>query len=423
MGIIAPSLVQIGNVAPVRPSAVFCPTTPAPLSSADLLRDFGLRAPSVMRSLGSVEAAAVTLRQKVAIEKKEDLDTSAGSEPNVGIDYRYSLSGVDLGISGGSDLGLVVEGHCMTEYGWVIDHTKDENSTDPYDDYHLDLYDEYRPWEDPNTSLPAATPAFQMKRRRPALSCREKNSWTYAGQPVGSVVALRDFPGIKIPPVLLDILETTLRGGPMLVRLGSASGSSALRSRTTSPNGVIDASSSSMFTDMERLILASYVATRNIFTDAVILASSKAPQKTMLIARAVSFESANPAAKESAIPENKTSSPPDITEPGTPTASPENDERRAHNTKWSRFHVLAAAQLFRCVYEQDPEQGTMRESRNAWRCDSSAMNHYGMDDEPFVIETCHESKCMGHLRKKIEESDKTGKRSGHEHLGQGGVAA
>ena len=153
MGIIAPSLVQIGNVAPVRPSAVFYPTTPAPLSSADLLRDFGLRAPSVMRSLGSVEAAAVTLRQKVAIEKKEDLDTSAGSEPNVGIDYRYSLSGVDLGISGGSDLGLVVEGHCMTEYGWVIDHTKDENSTDPYDDYHLDLYDEYRPWEDPNSSI------------------------------------------------------------------------------------------------------------------------------------------------------------------------------------------------------------------------------------------------------------------------------
>ncbi|KAH6649314.1 hypothetical protein F5144DRAFT_634473 [Chaetomium tenue] len=516
MGIIAPSLVQIGNVAPVRPSAVFYPTTPT--SDADLLRDFGLRAPSVMRSLGSVEAAAVTLRQKVAVKANEDFDTPASSERNVGVDYGYSLSGVDLGISGGSNLGLVVKGHCMTEYGWSRDPPEDEDSTNAYDEYRL--------WNDPSpdaaqfvylndfdtqmaqiswqraiscSSPPAATPelretpddatrfnaAFRMKRWRPVLSCREKNSWTYAGQTVASVVDLKAIPGIKIPRVLLEILETTLSGGPMVVRLGNASGDSALRSRSTSPNGVIDAGSSSMFTDMERLILASYAATRNIFTDAVMFGQpdnygnvAEGPDgqpregagnyviqspdiqtfsltgivvllvilATLILLNCVTSllihfnhqpsvannakgdntnnsvtENTNPAAENIAISEDKTGNPPDITETGTSSASPEN-KNRTHNNKWTRFHVLAATQLFRCVYEQDPEQGTKREPREEWSCDSSAMTHYGTDEESFVIETCDKPKCMGHIRKEIEGSDKTGQGSGHEDsaVGRGG---
>lgn len=52
---------------------------------------------------------------------------------------------------------------------------------------------------------------------------------------------------IKIPLVLLEVLQTTFGGGPMIVRLGNASGDSALRSRTTSPNGVINAQASSMY--------------------------------------------------------------------------------------------------------------------------------------------------------------------------------
>ena len=142
MGIVAPSLVQIGNVAPVRPSTVFYPTTPA--SDADRLRDFGLRAPSVMRALGSVEAAAVTLREKVTIKLNQEYDTPASSERNIGLDYGYSLSGVDLGISGGLDLGLVVEGHCRTEYGWSRDPPEDEDSANAIDEYNL--------WNDPDTS-------------------------------------------------------------------------------------------------------------------------------------------------------------------------------------------------------------------------------------------------------------------------------
>jgi hypothetical protein len=139
MGIVAPSLVQIGNVAPVRPSTVFYPTTP--VSNADQLRDFGLRAPSVMRALGSIEAAAVTLREKVTIKENQDYDIQVSGERNVSLDYEYSLSGVDLGISGGSDLSLVVKGHCTTEYGWSRDPPEDEDITNAADEYYL--------WNDP----------------------------------------------------------------------------------------------------------------------------------------------------------------------------------------------------------------------------------------------------------------------------------
>jgi hypothetical protein len=142
MGIVAPSLVQIGNVAPVRPSTVFYPATPAPEDSAQELHDFGLRAPSVMRALGSVEAAQVTLRQRVAITQNQDYPPLPGGDRNVSLDYRYSMSGVEMGIFGGSDLQLTVEGHCFTEYSWKRD-TPDGGNPDDADWYRL--------WNDPGT--------------------------------------------------------------------------------------------------------------------------------------------------------------------------------------------------------------------------------------------------------------------------------
>lgn len=75
---------------------------------------------------------------------------------------------------------------------------------------------------------------------------------------------------MKIKEVLLGVLEAALGTGPMIARLGNASGDSALRSRTTSPNDVINPQASKMVDDMERLILAALVATRSIFTDAAM---------------------------------------------------------------------------------------------------------------------------------------------------------
>ncbi|KAG7290339.1 hypothetical protein NEMBOFW57_000339 [Staphylotrichum longicolle] len=510
MGIVAPSLVQIGNVAPVRPSTVFYPATPA--DSAQELRDFGLRAPSVMRALGSVEAAAVTLRLKVTVKQGRDYQPLPTGDRNISLDYGYSLSGVDLGISGGSDLGLAVEGHCITEYSWSRDPP---NKDDP------DSADYYRLWNDPGPDpaldawvllnefdtahAPSASfilhpngpeqlaagsdmlyavmvhsarrssitdggdpwyateprqppadasqynAAFWMKRRRPVLSCREKNSWTYAGQAVSSVLDLKSIAGIKIPQVLLEILETTLGGGPMVVRLGNASGDSALRSRTTSPNGVIDAGASSMFADMERLILASYAATRNIFTDAVMFGQPggyenlvKGPDGqpregagkfvvsspdiqtfsltgivtlavillvlillnclTWLLVHfnhqhgqhpvAAADAAAEPAETAETAETAKTAETTKTAETDVPQVTTD-DSNSQH--KWTRFHVLDAVQLFRCVYESEAKP------RERWSCDAANREHYAdpKDSEPFELRTCGSDKprCMGHIVK------------------------
>ncbi|KAK3309823.1 uncharacterized protein B0T15DRAFT_545920 [Chaetomium strumarium] len=508
MGIVAPSLVQIGNVAPVRPSTVFYPATPAPEDSAQELHDFGLRAPSVMRALGSVEAAQVTLRQRVSITQNQDYAPLPDGDRNVSLDYRYSLSGVELGIFGGSDLRLTVEGHCFTEYSWSRPAPPD--GSDP------DAADWYRLWNEPGTdddqwtqwvllnqfdtahapsasfinhpngaeqlaggvdmlyavlvhaawrssitiggdpwyateSRPANDPpapynaAFRMKRRRPVLSCGERNSWTYAGHAVTSVLDLKTTPGMKIPTVLLDILETTLGGGPMVVRLGNASGDSALRSRTTSPNGVIDAGASSMFADMERLILASYVATRSLFTDAVMfgggadyanvvegadgqpregaghfVVSSPDIQTfsltgivtlavillVLILLNALTWlllhfhhQSENNTGTNITTEAQQTEAEAAAVKgpkPGMFGLRKKTRDIRAENKhKWTRFHVLAAAQLFRCVYE--PETGPP--PREVWSCSSVDTNHYENGSGKLVVRTCGEAKCMGHIGK------------------------
>ncbi|KAH6847669.1 hypothetical protein B0I37DRAFT_149615 [Chaetomium sp. MPI-CAGE-AT-0009] len=468
MGIIAPSLVQIGNVAPVRPSTVFYPATPR--DNAQRLRDFGLRAPSVMRALGSVEAASVTLRLMVTVNQTDNYpdELLQKGERSVSLTYGYSLSGVDLGISGGSDLGLTVEGHCITEYGWSRD-APENYDPDSGDYYHLwndssraewVLLNEYDtahapsaaffphpngagqllagsdilyavlvhsawrssitesgdPWyttepREPRDTAGRYNAAFRMKRRRPVLSCREKNSWTYAGQAVPSVVDLKRIPGIKIPMVLLEILEATLASAPMVARLGSASGDSALRSRTTSPNGVIDAGASSVFADMERLILASYAATRNIFTDAVMFGQPDGYKNIAKGDDGQPREGAGDFVVSSTDIET-------FSLTGIVTLSVimlllillncltsvlvhfNNQASSSPKDRWARFHVLGAAQLFRCVYESGDGK-----SREAWSCDSAGDTHYANDEETFSLSVCRESKCMGHIINKANKAN------------------
>jgi hypothetical protein len=319
-----------------------------------------------------------------------------------------------------------------------------------------------------------------MKRRRPVLSCGEKNSWTYAGQAVASVVDLKNIPGIKIPQVLLEILETTLSGGPMVVRLGNASGDSALRSRTTSPNGVIDASSSSMFTDMERLILASYAATRNIFTDAVMFGQPdnyrnivKGPDGqpregagnfvvqspdiqtfsltgivvllvilaalillNCLTSLLIHFNH-QPAVAAAAAGDKRASTMDGAgTGPGTGdgiSTIPRNDA----NTPPAGPPKMASTTVSQVMgNKQTPsdkwnrfhvlsanqlfrcvyEPEEGRVPRENWSCDTSDLTHYATDEEPFALYTCESPKCMGHIRKRIEVPNETNQNPGHEDV-------
>lgn len=321
-------LISIGHVAPVNPSVLFYPDVPGQVP-VQQLKDFGLRAPGIMRSLGSVEAAKVTLRTRVNITSEDLGFIPNGTDLLHELNYNYKLTGVELGLQGGDGLSLGVKGYCRTEYDWY----RSDLSTNASEAYHL-WNNEEQPWtiglsevaiaraptaafQFPSEYLVEGPPAdsnysfavivnsarrtsvtegsdpwystelrdqpaspsqfnakFWMKRARPVLSCWEQMQWSHKGTALNSIADLRDQLGRTSPDVLVKVLEATFFAGPMLVRLGNASGDSALRSRTTSHNGAIDASMSSIDSDMERLVLASFVATRNIFIDATMFGSS-----------------------------------------------------------------------------------------------------------------------------------------------------
>ncbi|KAL2192347.1 hypothetical protein P885DRAFT_47962 [Corynascus similis CBS 632.67] len=321
IGIVGPSLLQIGTVAPVRPSSVYYPVTPQPREYVNILKEFGLRAPGVLRALGSVEAAKVTMRSRVSVDYNREAGMLASGEPIHRLTYDYRLNGVEFGLQQGASLELVVQGACVTEYSWYAETQTEDTEVYylwgnrnysfpvPIDRYniqdapkasflpHPDAVTQYArdantsfaivvwsahrasitegadPWyatEPRNSTVPAQYDAqFWMRRARPTLSCWEQNSWSWAGQPVRTVSDLKNTSGIKVPQSLLSVLEAAFTA-PVLIRLGNASGDSALRSRTTSPNGVIDASASNIYDDLERLILASFVASRNVFVDAIM---------------------------------------------------------------------------------------------------------------------------------------------------------
>jgi hypothetical protein len=418
-------LQQIGNVAPVDPETLFYPVTPLN-DPVQRLQDFGLRAPGVMRALGSVEAARVTIRERVSVKEDTTFKDRDDGDHVMGLAYDYSISGVELGLQGGDGLTLAVEGACFTEYGWVVDDPEEQPG------FEVDVYNL---WGDPNKMYwvplnpndirhaPKASfythplvaeqlfldsnvsyavkvdsawrssisegsdpwyatqqkperdgpdrynAAWRMKRRRPILSCWEKDTWGYEGQNVTSVFKLKGLPNMKIPAILLEVLETTFGSGPMIVRLGNASGDSALRSRTTSPNGVINAQASRIYDDMERLILASFVASRGIFTDATMFGRTTSDGYRNLF----TADNGQPATGAGLFvvssPNIQTFSLTGIVTLAvillallladtvvwalvhvhTPTLA--SDEAAAKD-RWTRYHVLAAAQLFRCLYEK-----------------------------------------------------------------------
>ena len=81
---------------------------------------------------------------------------------------------------------------------------------------------------------------------------------------------------MQILRVLLETIEAAFLDGSVILSIGKSSGSSALKSQTTGDgSGEINAKQCSMFDDMERLILASFVATRNILSDAAMSAGSE----------------------------------------------------------------------------------------------------------------------------------------------------
>ncbi|MCJ1384263.1 hypothetical protein MMC17_007379 [Xylographa soralifera] len=325
--VFAPYII-IDNAAPVAAQAIYIPSYNSVALFNDpikLLEIFALELPAALRAVGNIDSVNSTIfpTSLITIDQPEILTpNSSTNDPNQRINYRYVVTGQDFGLQKYPDLTLNVEGSCITEYSWFggsgvsqTDHTITEDyyyldnnpnslqwvsyadSPAPVAQFFLNVtqssgpasnltwaaivssvdresyYSSNDPWyftvpTGVNVSSHAAP--FKVKQGRPALSCWQDDVWSYQGSS-NSVLNLTstNIPGLELPLALQDIFAHYL-GEPKVPTLGLQLGLSALQSASTAFDSVFNASSSSLFDDLQRLVFASYIATVNTLTETTL---------------------------------------------------------------------------------------------------------------------------------------------------------
>ncbi|KAK5994485.1 hypothetical protein PT974_04962 [Cladobotryum mycophilum] len=507
LGIVGPTLIQKGNVAPARPSALFYPVLPDIVDIIGEFQRLSLLAPENLRALGSVDIAKPAIRDRVTFSPiwTTENETVFNDTRNVlNLLYGYNVTGVDLGLQHGSNLSLHVSGSCRTEYDWFIrEHDNittedryamwgDEDQVEivPIDEksilntpkltfwIHEEGWDQYQkdgnvsyaivitsahrasitsssdPWYDTevrNSTIPFLTDieTFWVKQARPVLSCWEQGTWKYGKNSTTDVRNLYQLPGIKVKSVLLDLLAAVFLYGPILVTIGSSTGATALKpgigSLFTGEADFIDAAASNIEDDLERLIFASFIKSKNALVDTALFDYRGAaktvmgPSVTEPLPGAGDFVVQNSKiqtfsmtglvvllvalialtmvefvmimllglhrsgeSQSDSNQENLHRAEVEANTPETPTEKESSTGAKEQLEKGPGplvlFKVLSASQLFRRIYEPDDKA-----SRKEWACTRQfpepERSSDGKPKELVHIDGCSQDECKGHIRR------------------------
>ncbi|KAL1892771.1 hypothetical protein Sste5346_006854 [Sporothrix stenoceras] len=321
LSIIVPPYIFIDTAAPVNVNAIIVPPNTGTSNSATA-QLFSLDVPAALRAVGGALVAASDITERVTISQR-DIGTTSDFEPIQEIDYSYYITGYDLGLQHQATLQLNVQGSCRTEYGWLVSSTNKSGYTN--DTYaimgdaekngyiSLSLYDGPSPTaffytgdDGPgigNTTYAAfissvdrvsftpgtdalyytgttqqsdsylADADYIVQPKRPVLSCWESNVWSFAGSN-SSVIGLNNtaLPGLNLP-LALQLIFARYLGAPRIESIGTELGLGALQSSTTALGTIFDAGSSSAFSDLQRLVLAAFIASANTLTDTTLSSS------------------------------------------------------------------------------------------------------------------------------------------------------
>jgi hypothetical protein len=315
---VSPFLV-IGTAAPVNPKAVFVPDfTTDPSLNSFVLKSSALQVPATLRAIYALESADTPSGTvgdvsggKVSINLTQTPSFgNSSTENNYQIDYSYSVTGVDFGLQNAPDLVHSVEGSCVTIYDWYQEgrlsqsadvyylHGDKNNaknaSAEGNDPPFVSVFPD-RPTHTSNNTFSFIVSCFnrrsftagndpwyltdqltkqdsqgatqQVARGRPVLYCWQNDLWTYKkiSKDISNLADLK-----ALSPALVQTMRRYL-SGPMILEVTSQlSISNRLKSALTSQGFYIDAGSASMFEDMKRLILGSYILTKNILTETTL---------------------------------------------------------------------------------------------------------------------------------------------------------
>jgi hypothetical protein len=317
---VAPYII-LDDAAPVAADAVYVPSL-AVENPVNQLKAFYLQAPSAFRAVGNAQTAISSKRDQVSVDAPVLLHDRGDGEAIMRVGYRYNVSGVDFGLQHYPDLVLYVEGSCTTDYGSHLDQSKSDGITvDTYllwpgnPSYELainvSLFDGPMPqgflrigprsptgppgnftWAavvsslerlsvtegtDPwyLTSPIEGTQYHEVRNRRPTLSCWQNDVWSYKGHN-STITKLNSgaLPGLNLPEGLQTILGSSL-SVPRIVSLATQLGPQALASTATSLGQFFDAAESSFHNDIQRLVIASYVASTNALTESTLFAKDR----------------------------------------------------------------------------------------------------------------------------------------------------
>lgn len=324
--VVIPAQLEMGTFAPANPLEVFFFATQDKGDMSAYTKMQLLRSAGAQKALGTVEAVKEQLRERV---KVTGLPSTNPNEIK-GIQYDYNISGVDFGLQHVSELVNRVQGHCTLEPSWVRtvsdnDHyylfgeqayidvppnpekplgalmylpgtvggsdagggysypnsllrrnplsATDTTSFAVIHKYSVVPYtvgrESYTPGTDPwystDPSPPNANGRYRVTNGKPPLSCEQTDSWTYKGEKING---LKSAPGLS--SCLRDELFPSRFATPMIVDLAYSLGESILISSPYYVAGQFNADVSHLFDDMERLILASFVASRDILRDTLM---------------------------------------------------------------------------------------------------------------------------------------------------------
>jgi hypothetical protein len=312
---VAPYII-IDNAAPVSPNAIYIPSLRLSDSAISQVKINALEVPSALRAAGSVEVASSSTSAKVSVDPPVILQELGEGETILRVDYRYNITGVDFGLQHYPHLVLSVEGSCQTDYTWLIAESDDGSGV---------VRDEYLPFNDPNqltqnaslydsarplgyfvVGSPSSTgppgnwtwgaivssvqrqsfsagtdpwyltdptdegAGFVVRGGRPALSCWQNDVWSYRGRN-STILGLNStaLPGMNLSPAMQSIFNRFL-SLPKIPILATRLGASSLVSADTALGEIFDAGSSSVYADLLRLILASYIASMNTLSDTLL---------------------------------------------------------------------------------------------------------------------------------------------------------
>lgn len=310
--------VQDHSVAPVQPHAVKLPMMSINNHNDAQLLAAILRS-SVMRALGSAEAT-----EYISERSSYSYEYIPASEE---IRYSYSADATDFGLQTHLDFKQHVQGHCVTEYDWLQSAGKevdtyhlwgDSNSPTNYptrgerypqvpqlqlapfpetDGFWGKTNSSYAlildsacvasstastdPWykTQPMSDIPASIvpkykelqAEYRVKPGRPALSCTQQTQYCLRGGCHSLEELCANDTTTMLPLGLCGIITFNFIA-PKVYTLALHGSAFGLRSYVGSAQGKkIDANHASLKNDMERLVLAAFLSTKEAFRDAALM--------------------------------------------------------------------------------------------------------------------------------------------------------